>query len=61
MGLLGLIIVVVLIYFVFRNVHCASYHSQVERTTALDILKKRYARGEITKAEFDQMKHDLEE
>jgi len=28
--------------------------------TPLDVLKMRYARGEITKAEFDQRKADLQ-
>ena len=31
-----------------------------ESGTALEILKKRYARGGITKNEFEAMKNDLE-
>ena len=30
------------------------------REGALDIVKKRYARGEISKEEFQQMKKDIE-
>jgi putative membrane protein len=40
-----------------------SYDSSLRETpreTSIDILKRRYARGEISKEEFEQMKKDLE-
>lgn len=53
-----MIILVVILYFVFgRNRGCWSGHGSGE--SAIEILKKRYAKGEITKDEFEEMKKDL--
>ncbi len=50
-----LIVVVLLIYIVL---HVGS--SKPHDDTPVDILKKRYARGEIAKEEYDRMRKDLE-
>jgi putative membrane protein len=34
--------------------------NEKESETALDILKKRYARGEISREEFDEKKKDIQ-
>lgn len=61
-----LVVVLIVIYLIFgrggrplwydTDRH---YSEGKESETALEILKKRYARGEITKEEFEQMKKDI--
>lgn len=41
----------------FRSVGAAG---KDDPSTPLDILKARYARGEITREEFDRMRKDIE-
>ena len=57
--LIVLVLVGVAIYFLFQvSKSKGSAGSIIE--TPLDILKKRYAKGEIDKEEFDRRKKDLE-
>lgn len=51
--------VIVGIVFLVRWIAGQSGSRPQQGETALDILKKRYARGEITKAEFEERKKDL--
>ena len=58
MGILFLIALGVAIYFIIQTSKKNATGQAQE--TPLDILKKRYAQGEITKEEFDRMKKELE-
>lgn len=46
---------------IFIVVYLIKQGGRREKETAEDILKKRYARGEIQKEEFDRMKKELKE
>ena len=41
------------------NINRSQNQNTISNESPIDILKKRYAKGEITKEQFDQMKEDL--
>ncbi|MFZ1982296.1 MAG: SHOCT domain-containing protein [Smithella sp.] len=59
MGILFVIIICVVAYFVIQSAR-AKTAGGTPQETPLDILKKRYAKGEIAKEEYERMKKDLE-
>ncbi|MCL5959189.1 MAG: SHOCT domain-containing protein [Chloroflexi bacterium] len=52
--------VVSLVVWLFQQGRPSEVGPTTPRTRALDILRERYARGEITRDEFEQMRRDLE-
>lgn len=61
MWFIFLAIAVAVIYFVFKRDKRAERTMILPDESPLDILKKRYARGEITKEEYDRLKRDIED
>ena len=59
MGIVFLVVLVVSIYLIVQALRSNNIFGQA-RETPIDILKKRYARGEITKEEFDRMKNEIQ-
>jgi putative membrane protein len=59
MWLIFLIVLGVAIYFIVQALKGKNVVGGTQ-DMPLDILKKRYAKGEITKEEFDRTKKDLE-
>ncbi|RJR51800.1 MAG: SHOCT domain-containing protein [Desulfobacteraceae bacterium] len=57
--ILVIIGMVFLIKWLVQNTRGGATHSRTEASRALEILKERYARGEIDKQEFEEKKRDL--
>lgn len=54
-----IVILAVIIWVVIQFTNRKNNIGQSSGESPLDILKKRYANGEISKDEFDRMKKDL--
>ena len=57
--IIGIFILVAIIWIVVRTTNQNRSVKPPDSHTALDILKERYAKGEISKEEFDKRKIDL--
>ena len=55
---LGVLIIIVILIYLFARKNDGNV-SLPKEESALEILKKRYAKGEITKEEFERLKRDI--
>jgi len=55
--LLALAVIILIVWIVTKGISAGQYTTPENDKSALDILKERYARGEINKEEFEEKKH----
>lgn len=58
MWFIVLVLVIVVVYFLYQVLKTKGFNGSIIETP-LDILKRRYAKGEIDKEEFNRRKNDL--
>ena len=59
MGFFFLIFIGLIVYLIVKSTKTTPTEVSLKENTSLEILKKRYARGEINKEEYDSIKKDL--
>ena len=57
--IIGFIVVVAVVWMVVKSMNQTTGSTQSPGKSALDLLKERYASGEIDKEEFEERKRDL--
>jgi putative membrane protein len=56
---INIIFLIIVIAIVIRLIRGGSGYHHYYKDRSMEILKERYAKGEITKEQFEQMKKDL--
>jgi len=59
MGLFFLLFIGLIVYLIVKSTKTTPTEVSLKENTSLEILKRRYARGEINKEEYDRIKKDL--
>jgi len=67
-GPISLILVAIVIYYLIKSqthdtcsARAPTPQTQTISSKAIELLKERYAKGEITKEQFQEMKYDLQQ
>lgn len=58
-GIFWLLLLAVIVWFVFQLLNKNQNTDNTKSESAMDILNKRYAKGEVTKEEYEEMKRNL--
>ena len=61
MWMILLLVIIALAIYYFTKVAGSKENLKPKGETPIEILKRRYAKGEITKDQFESMKKDMEE
>ena len=60
MWLIWIVIIAVVVYAVKAGINSGSMNNDLREESPLEILKKRYARGEIDEQEYERRRNELE-
>lgn len=58
--IIGIVILLIILWLAFKTFQPNNEQRSSSHKTPLEILKERYAKGEIDKEEFEESKKDLE-